>query len=105
MSQDHIVSPKTYLAIFAALMLGTYLTVAASRFDFGPLNTMIAMAIAVTKAVLVVLFFMHVKYSRRLTQLVLAAGFVWLSVLLGVTLSDYYSPHIGGGASPTIMRE
>ena len=104
MSQ-HIVSWKTYVAIFVTLMLGTYLTVAASRFDFGPMNTVIAMAIAVIKAVLVVLFFMHVKYSRRLTQLVLGAGFAWLALLLSITLSDYYSPHIAGGATPTISRE
>jgi cytochrome c oxidase subunit 4 len=104
MSQ-HIVSPKVYLAVFGALMLGTYLTVEASRHDFGAMNTVIAMVIAVTKAVLVVLYFMHVKYSRRLTQLVVAAAFVWLAVLLGVTLSDYYSPHIAGGSTPTISRE
>jgi cytochrome c oxidase subunit 4 len=101
----HIVSPKIYLAVFGALMLGTFLTVEASRHDFGAMNTLIAMLIAVTKAVLVVLYFMHVKYSRRLTQLVVGAAFVWLTVLLGITLSDYYSPHMGAGATPTIGRE
>lgn len=101
----HVVSPKVYLAVFAALMLGTYLTVEASRHNFGALNNVIALVIAVTKAVLVVLFFMHLKYSRRLTRLVVVGGFVWLAILLGVTLSDYYSPHIEGGAIPTILRE
>lgn len=101
----HIVSPKVYIAIFLALMAGTVLTVAAAGQDFGELNNLIALAIAITKATLVILFFMHVKYSSRLTWLVLGAALVWLVILLGVTMSDYYSPRIRTGPVPTIARD
>ena len=77
--ENHVVSPLLYLAIFAALMVLTVVTVAASRFDFGPWNTVVAMAIAVLKATLVVLFFMHVKWSSRLVRVMVAAAFVWLA--------------------------
>jgi cytochrome c oxidase subunit IV len=63
------------------------------------------MGIAVTKAALVILFFMHVKYSSRLVWLVVAAAFVWLFLMLGITLSDYYSPHMEPGATPTLQRQ
>ncbi len=62
---------------------------AVSKIDLGRLNTIVAMAIAVTKAVLVVLFFMHVRYSTRLTKLVVVSAFMWLALLLGVTMIDY----------------
>jgi cytochrome c oxidase subunit IV len=88
---DHVVPVRTYLLVFASLMVLTFLTVAASRYDFGEANTIVAMAIAVLKATLVVLFFMHVKYSNRLVQLLVAASFVWLALLIGGALSDYVS--------------
>jgi cytochrome c oxidase subunit IV len=88
---EHVVSPRIYLVVFASLMLLTLATVAASRFDFGEGNTIVAVAIAVLKASLVVLFFMHVKYSSRLVQLLVAAAFLWLAVLISGTLSDYDS--------------
>ena len=85
---SHIVSPLLYLAIFASLMVLTFVTVAASRYDFGPWNTVVAMAIAVLKATLVILFFMHVKFTSRLTQIAAASGFAWLVIMIGLTLSD-----------------
>jgi cytochrome c oxidase subunit 4 len=86
---DHVVPVRTYLVIFLALMAGTALTVMAAHQDFGMWNTPIALAIAVVKAVLVILFFMHVKYNTRLTQLVAASGFFFLLILFGITLLDY----------------
>jgi cytochrome c oxidase subunit 4 len=72
-------------------MVLTAITVAASRYDFGPGNTVVAMAIAVLKASLVVLFFMHVKYSSGLVRVMVAAAFLWLALLISGTLSDYVS--------------
>ena len=86
---EHVVSPKTYLVILFALMLGTVLTVMAAVKDFGPWNIVIALAIATTKATLVVLYFMHARYSSKRTQLVIVCAVFWLVLLLGLTLSDY----------------
>jgi cytochrome c oxidase subunit IV len=86
---EHVVSPKVYVLILLALMLGTGLTVEAAVRDFGPWNIVIALAIATTKATLVVLFFMHARYSPRRTQLVIVCAVFWLVLLLGLTLSDY----------------
>jgi cytochrome c oxidase subunit 4 len=88
---EHIVSRKLYLLIFAALMVLTVVTVLAAQRDFGRLNDIIAMAIAVTKATLVVLFFMHVRYSSRLTKVVVVSGFFWLAIFVVLTMSDYLS--------------
>lgn len=87
----HIVSPITYLAIFGVLMVGTLLTVGASMVPLGPFNAAVAIAIAVTKAVFVVLFFMHVKYSSRLVKLTVICGFFTFLVLVIMSLSDYIS--------------
>jgi len=91
MAQHHIVSWKLYLGILLVLCVLTVATVGVAGHDFGALNTPIALAIAVAKATLVVLFFMHVKYSPRLTTLVLSAGFVFLLLLIVFTGSDYIS--------------
>lgn len=88
---EHVVSPHTYLGVFLALMVLTLVTVAASRLDLGPLNTPVALGIAVGKALLVILFFMHVKYSSRLIWLVVAAAFFWLFHLVAGTTADYAS--------------
>jgi len=85
----HVVPLKTYYAIFAALLCGTALTVWISFFDLGPLNTVVAITIAVIKALLVVLYFMHVRYSSRLTWVFAAAGFVWLVLMIGFTIADF----------------
>jgi cytochrome c oxidase subunit 4 len=88
MSTEHIVSIRTYLIIFAVLVLGTAITTAVAFIDLGPLNVVVMLLIAFTKATLVVLFFMHVKFTSRLTQLAAASGFAWLVILIGLTLSD-----------------
>lgn len=87
----HIVSPAVYGMIFGVLMLGTLLTVGASMVNLGPLNAPIAIGIAVTKAVFVVLFFMHVKYSSKLVKLTVSAGFFTFVVLCMMSLLDYVS--------------
>ena len=86
---DHIVPTRTYYLVFTILMACTALTVAIAFVDLGPLNTVAALVIAVFKAVLVVLFFMHVKYSTRLTWAVVVGSVFWLGILLALTLSDY----------------
>jgi cytochrome c oxidase subunit IV len=87
----HVVPIKVYFAIFAALMTLTALTVGVAFIDLGALNVVMALGIAVTKATLVVLFFMHVKYSSRLTWLVVGSGFVFLAILIAFTMSDVVS--------------
>ena len=89
--EHHIVSPKVYLAIVAALLVGTALTVIAAQVEMGVLNPIVALAIAVIKATLVVLFFMHVKYSTKLTKLTVGAGLFTFLALIGMTLADYIS--------------
>lgn len=87
---EHIVSIKVYLIIFLALMVGTALTVWAGLQDFpGQLNVIVAMTIAVIKATLVVLYFMHVRYSSRLIWVVFTSALFWLGILFALTLSDY----------------
>ena len=93
--EPHIVPIPVYIGVFLALMVGTWLTVWAAGQDFGALNTVVALTIAITKATLVVLFFMHVKYSGRLIQVVVAASVIWL-LLLFTTLHDYYAPKLDG---------
>ena len=93
----HIVPVKTYALVFAALLVGTGVTVWASYADLDfqvaghtlPGSVIVALVIACTKAVLVILFFMHVKYSSRLTWAVIIAGFFWLGLLLVGTMNDY----------------
>ena len=86
---EHIVPTRVYYTIFAALMVGTYLTVQAAFIDLGALNTVVALAIACTKAALVVLYFMHVRYSTRLTWAVVVSSVFWLGILLALTFGDY----------------
>jgi cytochrome c oxidase subunit IV len=88
---EHIVSPGTYLAIIVTLMVLTLVTVMAAYVNLGRLNIVVALAIAVVKATLVVLFFMHAKYSPKRTKMVILAGIFWLMILLFMTLSDYES--------------
>ncbi|MDX6403742.1 MAG: cytochrome c oxidase subunit [Blastocatellia bacterium] len=89
---EHIVPPRVYLVIFLALMVGTGLTVFAAFHDFpGPLNAVVALTIAVIKAGLVVLFFMHVRYSSRLIWLVIGSALFWLAIMFALTISDYWT--------------
>jgi cytochrome c oxidase subunit IV len=86
---EHIVPKRTYYIIFGLLMVLTYLTVQAAFIDLGVLNAAVALAIAVVKAAIVVLFFMHVKYSTRLTWAVVMGSVFWLGILLVLTYGDY----------------
>jgi len=86
---EHIVSPKIYIVIFASLMLGTSITVWAAFQNFGKFNIVIALVIATIKATLVVLYFMHARYSPKRTQLVIVCSVFWLAIMLALTLSDY----------------
>lgn len=87
---EHVVSRKIYFIIFGTLMVFTGLTVWVANFNLpGPLNAIVALTIAVFKATLVVLFFMHVRYSSRLTWVFIAAGLIWLIILFAFTLSDF----------------
>lgn len=87
--REHIVSPKVYFAIFAALAVLTVLTWSVAKIDLGAMNGVVALTIAVIKATLVVLYFMHVRYSSRLTWVFVGAGFFWLAIMVALTLSDY----------------
>jgi cytochrome c oxidase subunit 4 len=87
---EHISSVKLYVGIWLALLVGTGLTVAAALVDMGPFNSIVALAIATTKAILVVLFFMHVKYTHeKLTKLVIVAGIFFFLILLALSMADY----------------
>jgi cytochrome c oxidase subunit 4 len=85
----HVVPLKVYFSIFVLLLVGTALTVAVAFQDLGPMNTVAALAIAGAKATLVVLWFMHVKYSSRLTWVFAAAGLAWLVLMIGLTMADF----------------
>ncbi len=87
----HISPTRTYYGIFGALMVLTVITVFVAFVNLGHMNFPVAIAIAVTKATLVILFFMHVKYSSRLTKLVVGIAFFFLFILFGLTLTDYLS--------------
>ena len=87
----HISPKSTYYAIFAALMVGTAITVAVAFVNLGSFNFPVAIGIAITKATLVILFFMHAKYSSRLTKLFVGTAFFFLAILLGLTMTDVLS--------------
>jgi cytochrome c oxidase subunit 4 len=87
---EHILPSKLYFIIWITLLCLTVITAAVSFVDLGPLNTIVALVIATFKAVLVVLFFMHVKYtSEKLTKMVVVAAVFWLLLLLGLSMADY----------------
>ncbi len=90
--KGEVTVPKSvYYRVFIALMVLLGLTFFAALFDLGNLNVVIALTIAVIKAVLVVLFFMHVRYSTRLLWIFVAAGFFWLLIMVILTMADYLS--------------
>jgi cytochrome c oxidase subunit 4 len=84
-------SPWLYTLILLILVIGTCLTWAIAFKNLGIFNPVVALTIAVAKAVLVILFFMHVRYSSKLTMVTVAAGFFWLLILITLSLSDYIS--------------
>ncbi len=90
-AEHHIVTPLNYLFVYIALIIGTILTVVAADIDMGVLNPIVALGIACTKACVVILFFMHVKYQSRLVKLTVSAGFFTFLVLITMTLTDYMS--------------
>ena len=97
----HVEPIRTYLLVFAALMGLTVVTVAVAYFDFGAFNDVIAMTIAIVKATLVVLIFMHVRHSSRLTKMTVVAGIIWLLIMFLLTMGDFLSrelllPFAGG---------
>ena len=87
----HISPKSTYYAIFAALMVGTAVTVAVAFVNLGPFNFPVAIGIAITKATLVVLYFMHARYSPKLTGVVIASSLVFFAILVFLLLTDYIS--------------
>jgi cytochrome c oxidase subunit 4 len=94
--EEHVVSPRIYLTIFAALMVLTAVTVWVAFYDLAWLNVFVAVTIAVVKATLVILYFMHVRWSSRLTQVIVASGVIWFVILLVFTFSDYLTRDWGG---------
>ena len=91
MSGHHIVSPRLYYVVFGTLLVMTGVTVWVAFLDLRFMNNVLALSIAVFKGTLVVLYFMHVRYSTRLTWVVAASGFIWMVILFGLTMSDYLS--------------
>lgn len=85
----HAPSPMTYYVVFGALMVLTFLTWFVATLDLGWANDVVAMTIAVTKALLVLVFFMHLRHSTRATVLTALAGFFFLGILVVLTLNDY----------------
>ena len=88
---EHIVTKKQYALIFAILMVLTLATTAIGMIDLGRLNVVVALVIATIKALLVVLFFMHIYWSSKLNKLVVVSGVLWLALLLWLTLTDIFS--------------
>lgn len=96
MSTAHVTPVKTYVMVFLALMAFTVTTVVVAAYDFGFLNTAVALAIACTKATLVIWFFMGVRFNTSLTKVVVVSGFLWLLILFSLGLSDYVTrPWLG----------
>lgn len=91
-AEHHIVTPLQYCFVFAALLAGTAITVGVAKLDLpDPWNAVMALLIACTKAAIVILFFMHVKFQSRLIKFTVGAGFLTFLILIGMTLSDYMS--------------
>jgi cytochrome c oxidase subunit IV len=87
----HVVSWKVYLGVFLALVALTVITVWVAGHDFGAFNLVVALGVAITKASLVVLYFMHARYSERLTHIVIASSLVFFAILVFLLLTDYVS--------------
>ena len=85
----HVAPVSMYLTIFGALIVGTILTVVVAKFDLGPFNNIVMLTVACAKALLVILYFMHVRWSSRLTWLVAASGFLWLIIMFTMMMQDY----------------
>ncbi len=90
-AEHHIVSPFQYTLVYITLLVGTAITVGAAYLDLKVFNPIVALAIACTKAVIVILFFMHVKYQSRLVKMTVGLGFLTFLILIMMTLLDYMS--------------
>jgi cytochrome c oxidase subunit IV len=90
---EHVLPKKLYFMVFLSLIVLTAITTGVAFIDLGPLNTVVALVIAVLKATLVVLFFMHLKYQTGMTRVVILAALLWLAVLIGITMSDVFTRH------------
>jgi cytochrome c oxidase subunit 4 len=88
---EHILPVKTYVAVYVALLVLLAATVGAAYLDLGWFNFTLTMIIAVAKAAMIMLIFMHVRYSDRLTWVFSTAAFLWLAILIGLTLNDYFT--------------
>jgi cytochrome c oxidase subunit 4 len=88
---EHVTPKRTYYAVFVALLALTFVTWWVAQIDLGWANDVVALTIAVTKALLVLWFFMHLRYSTRMTVLTALAGFFWLGILIFLTLNDYWT--------------
>jgi cytochrome c oxidase subunit IV len=106
----HVVPISLYVSVFLALMVGTGLTTWIAYIDLGPFNTVVALVIAVCKMLLVVLFFMHVKYATGLTRIIIVGAFFWLGIMITFTCGDELTrhwdmvPHGWQALAPHIMR-
>src|ERR1700733_10679175 len=90
-AENHVVPKRVYFAIFFALILLTWVTTGVATLDLGRWNIFVALAIAICKASLVVLGFMHVWYSSRLTKMIVLASVFWLFLMLFITMSDIWT--------------
>lgn len=89
--EHHVVSPLEYTFVYVTLLVCTLLTVFAAYKDLGVMNPIIALGIACFKGVIVILFFMHVRYQSRLIKMTVGAGFFTFLVLITMTMCDYIS--------------
>jgi cytochrome c oxidase subunit IV len=107
---EHIVPTSVYVVIWIALLCLTGLTTGVAYIDLGVFNTVVALAIAVVKMLLVVLFFMHVKYATGLTRIIIVGAFFWLGIMITFTCGDELTrhwdmvPHGWQALAPHIMR-
>ena len=88
-NEHHVPSLSLYFTIFGALIVGTLLTVVVAKFDLGAFNNIVMLTVACAKALLVILYFMHVRWSSRLTWVIAASGFFWLMIMFTLTMQDY----------------
>lgn len=102
MSSVHVSPLSTYLSIFAALMVLSAITVGAAFVNLGSFNPVVALAIAVIKATLVILFFMHVKYSSPLTKITVVLSFFFVAILFAETFIDYATRGLPGDIPPPL---
>lgn len=98
----HIVPVKVYVAVFVGLLILMSATVAAAYVNLGLLNNLVMLGIAIAKSVLIVLYFMHLRYSSRLTWVIAGAGFLFLAILIGGTLHDYLTRGVFSTVAPIL---